>query len=208
MGGMERHLANVRRALETHGLLSVHDPELPSVTRIVSGAAIRGSWWGHPSGKDIFHVLGALEDEDDVATAKLVGGKVTLVHDRLLPALVSVGRSDEPWQSEGLRDDARALLTQVTDAGTLRTDRAKLARGSRKIGAVADDLERRLLVASVQVHTETGQHARAMRTWARFMRARGIRARELPSVAKAREALAAPVIGWVGAERAATLLPW
>jgi hypothetical protein len=196
----------VRGLLEAHGLLPVHDGELPCVSRAVAGEVVKGSWWGHANGKEIFHVLVALDDE--TVTAKLVGGKLTLVHERLWPALAAVGRSGEPWQREGLRADAQALLAAVEQAGTLRTDRASLATGTRKIGAVADDLERRLLVAAVQVHTESGKHARALSTWKHFLRERGLRAGDLPRPAAGRVALAAPIERWVGPAHAAKLVPW
>ena len=187
-------------------MLLLHDQRLPSVTRLVAGEPVQGSWWGHARGKDIFAVLVELDRE--AITAKLVGGKLTLLHRRLWPALAAVGRSDEPWQHEGLKRDARIVLDRVHTDGAARTDRIALPEGSRKVGTVADDLERRLLVASTQVHTESGRHARALETWRRWMKERQLRVSDLPRPRPARETLAAPVIAWVGEDEAKKLLPW
>lgn len=75
--------------LAEHGvvLASARGP-VPSVAEVVAGEPIRGSWWGHPRGRDIFAALGAIADSPDARCFKLVGGKVTFVHRRLWPALV------------------------------------------------------------------------------------------------------------------------
>jgi hypothetical protein len=77
-------LAFVRR----HGvvLASARGP-VPSLAEAVAGAPIRGGWWGHPRGQDIFRILQAMGDSRDVLVCRLVAGKVTLVHRRLWPAL-------------------------------------------------------------------------------------------------------------------------
>jgi hypothetical protein len=60
----------------------------PNLAEWVAGEPIRGSWWGHPRGREIFAALGAVSDSDDVLTFRLVEGKITFVHRRLWPALV------------------------------------------------------------------------------------------------------------------------
>lgn len=72
-----------------HGvvLASAKGP-VPSVAEAVAGEPIRGSWWGHKKGSEIFHALGALDDSPDVLCFKLIDGKNTFVHRRLWPALV------------------------------------------------------------------------------------------------------------------------
>lgn len=49
---------------------------------------MRGSWWGHPKGNDIFRLSRAIRSSPDVLVCRLVGGKITYVHRRLWPALV------------------------------------------------------------------------------------------------------------------------
>jgi hypothetical protein len=61
---------------------------VPSLAEAVAGEPIRGSWWGHPKGQEIFRALGAVDDSPDVLCFRLVDGKVTFVHKRLWPALV------------------------------------------------------------------------------------------------------------------------
>jgi hypothetical protein len=60
----------------------------PRLTEAIVGAPIEGSWWSHPQGKRIFRVLQEVTGSDEVFVCRLVDGKVTLVHARVLPALV------------------------------------------------------------------------------------------------------------------------
>jgi hypothetical protein len=74
-----------------HGVvLAAARGPVPSVAEAIAGEPIRGSWWGHARGKDIFDALGVISDSPDVKCFKLVGGKVTFVHRRLWPALVAL----------------------------------------------------------------------------------------------------------------------
>ena len=68
-------------------LASARGP-VPSLAEWVAGAPIRGSWWGHPRGRDIFRALSQVSESPDVLAFRLVGGKITFVHRRLWPALV------------------------------------------------------------------------------------------------------------------------
>jgi hypothetical protein len=70
-------------------LQSAHGP-VPSLAERVAGERIRGSWWGHPAGREIYAVLNRVRSSPDVIATRLVDGKVTLVHRRLWPALVRV----------------------------------------------------------------------------------------------------------------------
>ena len=80
-------LAFVKR----HGVvLQAARGAVPSLAEAIAGGPIRGSWWSHPSGHDIFRVAEAVSDSDDVLVCKLIDGKVTYVHRRLWPALVKV----------------------------------------------------------------------------------------------------------------------
>ena len=71
-------------------LLQAARGPVPSLAEAIAGEPIRGSWWGHPKGKDIFRAAEAVCDSPDVLVCKLVGGKVTYVHRRLWPALVKL----------------------------------------------------------------------------------------------------------------------
>ncbi len=63
---------------------------VPNLVQAIAGEAIRGSWWAHPSSHQIYRVLGGAYDSGQVLVCRLVGGKVTMVHRRLWPALVRV----------------------------------------------------------------------------------------------------------------------
>ena len=52
-----RDLGKVEREFERTGLLLLHDPALPSVTALVTGAPFRGSWWSHPQAHEIYRLL-------------------------------------------------------------------------------------------------------------------------------------------------------
>ena len=63
---------------------------VPSLAEAVAGERIRGSWWGHPKGRDIYRAAEAVCDSPDVLVCKLVEGRITYVHRRLWPALVKL----------------------------------------------------------------------------------------------------------------------
>lgn len=195
---MDRARRGVERLLDEHGLLMLHDAKLPSATACIAGAAIRGSWWGHAKGKLIFETLNRMED--DVAWAKVVLGKETLVHRRLWPALVAAAESGQPWQTRDLKADAKTLLRRVRLGKPVQTD-AKRA---------ANELERRLLARSYTEHTPSGRHVRFLETWSAWARRSGIAAADLPDAADAIQALSAPVMAWLEGQgrRPPGLLPW
>ena len=74
-----------------HGvvLASAKGP-VPNLAEAVAGGPIRGSWWGHPKGGEIFRALSKVGGSPDVLCFRLVGGKITFVHRRLWPALVRI----------------------------------------------------------------------------------------------------------------------
>lgn len=92
--------------LVEHGMLlqSARGP-LPNVAELVAGEPIKGSWWGHPMGHQIFNTLAELNDSTDVVRLRLVNGKVTLVHRRLWPALVRVAEQFTPRQLAALHEE-------------------------------------------------------------------------------------------------------
>ena len=159
----EEALRQAVDALGRTGLLFLHDARKPSLTALVAGAPIKGSWWGHAAGKRIFQVASALEDGGRVLFVPLLSAKVTLVHRRLWPALVSVGESRASWQMDALAPRARELLLKVEEAGRLRAT-----------GPSSKALARALLVHAEQVHTAGGSHATELVSWATVREAREI----------------------------------
>ena len=80
-------LAFVRK----HGVvLEAGRGPVPSIAEAVTGSPIRGSWWGHPKGREIFALTRAIRDSKQVCVCRVIGGKITFVHRRLWPALVRV----------------------------------------------------------------------------------------------------------------------
>ena len=63
---------------------------------------------GHPEGKRIFAVLGEVQEHGDILVCRLVGGKLTLVHRRLWPAVAALAGE--------LSADALARVRQVHTA--------------------------------------------------------------------------------------------
>lgn len=60
----------------------------PSLAEAIAGEPLRGSWWAHPKGKEIFAATRAVRASPEVLVCRWLGGKVTFVHRRLWPALV------------------------------------------------------------------------------------------------------------------------
>ena len=193
--------------MRRYGLLLESDPKLPSVVSLVAGKPIAGSWWGHPSGGAIYREVNWLADRSDVILLKLLNGKVTFVLDRLWPHVYAVGRCGEPWQVDGLSPSSQGLLELVRRNGILRTDdaRSRLAAGSR-ISAAALDLERRLLVVGIQVHTESGRHAKSLESWPHW--ARRIKLGSRMTAARGKAELA-KIVGRMNADfNGKARLPW
>jgi hypothetical protein len=113
---MERNpdLARALDFVREHGvvLVSASGPA-PKLTEAIAGEKIKGSWWGHPKGKQIFAVLEAVSDDADVLVCRLVDDKLTLVHRRLWPALAAAA-AHFPAQ---FPDSRLCQVTQVHTAG-------------------------------------------------------------------------------------------
>ena len=77
------------RFIETHGVVleAAHGP-VPCLAEEIAGERIRGSWWSHPKAHTIHLLTGDIRNSNLVHVCRLVGGKVTLVHRRLWPAIV------------------------------------------------------------------------------------------------------------------------
>jgi hypothetical protein len=75
--------------VKKHGVvLQAARGPVQSLAQAVAGGPIRGSWWGHPKGQEIFRAAEAVSDDPDVLVCTLIDGKITYVHRRLWPALV------------------------------------------------------------------------------------------------------------------------
>jgi hypothetical protein len=96
--------------VEHHGIvLEAGRGPVPNLAEAVAGSPIRGSWWAHPKGKQIFRAAKAIYENPDVHICKLVEGKITYVHRRLWPALIKLasrigkGRLAKVWNEHTAR---------------------------------------------------------------------------------------------------------
>jgi len=80
----------------------------PSLVEAIVGQPIKGSWWGHPESKRIFATLGRVTQSREVLVCRLGGGKVTLVHRRLWPALARLADRFSPEQIAQVRQEHMA----------------------------------------------------------------------------------------------------
>ena len=60
----------------------------PSLAVRIAGEPIRGSWWGHPMGHEIFRLIQNVHASKAVLVCTLAHGKITYIHRRLWPAIV------------------------------------------------------------------------------------------------------------------------
>ena len=88
-------------------LVSAKGP-VPRLTEAIAGEPIKGSWWGHPKSHQIFAILEAVTESEDILVCRLVKGKITLVHRRLWPALVRLAARFPPDQIAKVRQEHTA----------------------------------------------------------------------------------------------------
>jgi hypothetical protein len=164
--------------LKRNGLLMKADARLPSVTTMVAGEPVSGSWWAHPLAHTIFFALRDLADHPDVLLLKLVAGKDTFVHRRLWPEITAIALAREPWQTRGVSRQAMDLLDEVNAAGSVECE-----------GAAVRLLESRLLVHGIQVHSHEGHHRKRLETWAHWAERVHLSLDDLPVPSEAKLAL-------------------
>ncbi len=150
--------------------------------RAVAGGPVKGSWWGHPRGHEIFNLAGFVHRESTFV--KLVAGKETILHESVYPAFARVV-TDEEWRRPriaALSKEARALLRAVEKAGTLRVDELARKKGVKvsALSKVRNELRKALLVHADEEHTEKGHHVTVLVAWGKWV---------TPGVAKAAKKL-------------------
>jgi hypothetical protein len=94
---------------------------LPSLAVTIAGGPIRGSWWGHPTGHEIFQAAEAVTESGEVLTCRLADGKATYVHRRLWPALVKLAPRFR-------RDQLARVWSEHTASGAHRKRREAFPR--------------------------------------------------------------------------------
>ena len=113
---------------------------VPNLAEYVAGEPIRGSWWGHASGHEIFAVLSRVLNSTDVIATRLVDGKITLIHRRLWPALVRVANRfpkerlaavDEEHTASGAHRTIEIPFPEWVPAGNHRREATHCRRRAR-----------------------------------------------------------------------------
>lgn len=101
--------------IEEHGvvLASAKGP-VPRLTETIVNEPIKGSWWAHPKSHQIFAILQAVADSEDVLVCHLVNGKVTFIHRRLWPAVVRVAKRFPSAQIAQVHEEHTASGRHVT----------------------------------------------------------------------------------------------
>ncbi len=115
--------------VEGHGvvLASAKGPA-PRLTEAIVGQAIKGSWWAHPRGREIFSVFQALAQSPDILVCRLIQGKVTYAHRRVWPALIrlathfpakSLAKVDQVHTEAGHHINQEVAFPDWADAASL-----------------------------------------------------------------------------------------
>jgi hypothetical protein len=81
---------------------------IPSLAEAIAGEPIRGSWWGHPKGNQIYMLLNEVCDSPDIVRCRLHDSKITLVHRRLWPALVKMAGGFAAARLSAVREEHTA----------------------------------------------------------------------------------------------------
>lgn len=160
-------LNKINLILEKYGLILESDQHLPSVVSAIVGKPIHSSWWGHPQGNTIYQTLGILSQNPDLLLTKLLSRKTTFIHRRVWPGFLTLATSHEPWQLDHLSPDAKRLLDAIQQKGKLSTNDHSKESGVQigVLGKAARELESRILVYGQGFHSESGSHAKRLKTW-------------------------------------------
>ena len=87
------------RWVEAQGVvLAAAKGPAPRLIDAIAGETIAGNWWSHPRANAIYNVLTQVQASPELLVCRLLGGKVTLVHRRLWPALVRLAGRFAPAQ--------------------------------------------------------------------------------------------------------------
>jgi len=77
----------------------------PNLAEAMAGQPIRGNWWKHKSGSEIFRATRAARESEQVLVCRLVGGKITYIHRRFWPAIVSLANLLDKKTIGALREE-------------------------------------------------------------------------------------------------------
>ena len=141
---------------------------VPSLAHAIVQGPIKGSWWAHPKGKQIFQLASAVHDSGEVVVLKLIDGKNTYVHRALWPALLRV-LLDDVWRAPRvakLKAPGRQLYAEVERTGMVEHPEVKAVK----------EVETSLVALVASHHTDQGHHQKAVMSWARWAKQSGAKA--------------------------------
>jgi len=169
----------ILKKIEDYGLLLEADPDFPSIVGLVTGEKIKGSWWGHRKGHEIFSISRKVRDEEDILVIKLISCKVTYVHKRLWTDLISILIVKENWQIDNMSNNGKKVLELVERVGVIRADNleseTKNKFNKKDLNKAINEIEKGLLIFCNEVHTEKGYHAKLLKTWYHFLNEKGLK---------------------------------
>jgi hypothetical protein len=87
---------------------------VPCLAEVIVGGPIKGSWWAHPQGRQIFGIFQKIYASPDILVCRLVGGKVTFIHRRLWPALARLADSLTSAQLAQVHEEHTASGRHIT----------------------------------------------------------------------------------------------
>ena len=169
-------------AIESNGLLPMHDATVFSATALLAKEPVRGSWWSHPKANEMYRSISEIDDHEDVETVKLLGGKLTFIHRRLWLSLLAAVTEGAAWQTKDLPRSALKLVERLEEVKSIRADMIRELKKEVKL------VEDRLLVFAASVHTEGGRHEKVLESWDAWKKRVGLRGKK-PSAEKGRAAL-------------------
>jgi len=57
---------NLLAEIEERGLMLIHDARVVSVTSMIAGEPVRGSWWSHPQAQEMYRLITEADEHEDV----------------------------------------------------------------------------------------------------------------------------------------------
>jgi hypothetical protein len=185
-------LARIEKEFGRIGLLLQHDRDLPSVTTLVVGKPIKGSWWGHRRGKEIYALLEEFHEGAGALSAKLVNGKITYVHRRLWSAFLELTMHGQRTRVRLLSVAAKSLHKVVTDETIVRVDELAATgfASAKELAGAARELEESVLVHGDSIHTASGAHTKVLQSWPGWVSANGVTRSKTYSLSRARREFA------------------
>ena len=81
---------------------------IPNLADLVAGEAIKGSYWSHPKGNEIFLLTRAIRSSKEILVCRLVEGKVTYVHRQIWGAIVRLQANFDKERLGAIREIHRS----------------------------------------------------------------------------------------------------